>query len=150
MGIIERIIGQVVYDNANIKSLHHPQPTFLVANNGTTDLMDITYQANSAFQTDSAGNRVSASYPFYLATDTAGLIPVAGTVITGSSQGDTSIGGAVVNERSTETGFVSGRLVTNTTGGVMLTLTNTGTDTAYVVVVQPNGRLAVSGAVIWT
>ena len=150
MGIIERIRGQQVHDNLNVKSLHHPQPTITIANNGTTDLMDVTFQADSAFQTDSAGNRISASYPFYLSTDTAGVLPVAGTLITGSSQGDTSIGGAVVNERSTETGFVAGRIVTNTTGAVVLTLTNTGTDTAYAVFVLPNGRLAVSGAIVWT
>jgi len=149
MGILERIRGQKVFDNINVKSLHHPQPTFVVAASATTDIMTVNFQANAQFQTDSAGNRISAAYPFYIATDTAGVILAAGTVVTGSSQGDTSIGGAVIHE-TTLNDFRKGTIVTNTTGEVQVALTNTGTDTAYMVVVLPNGRLSVSGAIVWT
>lgn len=149
MGIIERIRGKVVMDNLNAKSVHHPQPTFTVGGSSTANVVLVTFQADSQFQTDSGGNRVSAAYPYYMATDTAGVTPLGSTVLTGSSRGSTTIGGAVLNQ-SSGNDFRRGVLVTNTTGACQVALTSTGTSTSYMVVVLPNGRLAVSGAIVFT
>ena len=149
MGIIERIRGQNVLDNVNIKAFHLPQPVLAVTNGGTTDEVLVVLTGNTAFQTDSAGNRVSHAYPYYLASDVAGLTPLVSTVVTGTSRGSTTIGGAVLNE-TTGNDFRKGVLVTNSTGQLQVILTSTGTSTAYLVVTLPNGRLVVSDAMVWT
>lgn len=149
-GLIERIRGKSAQQNINVGTIHFPQPTFAVATStADANIQLVTYTATALFQTDSAGTRVSAAYPYYLTTDTAGVTALGATIVTGSSRGSTTIGGAVLNE-TTGNDFRKGVLVTNTTGSVQVALTSTGTSTAYMVVVQPNGRLSVSGAIVWT
>lgn len=82
----------------------------------------------------------AACLGFYLATDSAGLNP-AGTAPTGGIAAGTN--GALIEH----TANLSGKAVTEADGKLDVVLTDTGTPTFYLVIVLPNGKLAVSSAI---
>lgn len=77
---------------------------------------------------------------WYLATNATGATP-AGTAPTGKVAAGAA--GALIESINN----LSGMAVTNATGQLDVTLTDTGTPTFYLVLVLPNGSLAVSPAI---
>jgi len=79
--------------------------------------------------------------PFYLSSDSAGQVLEAGTdaAITAGTDGLVILNGGDSS--------VAGTLITETTGEMDLTITDTGADTYYVNVILPNGKVQTSGVV---
>lgn len=101
-----------------------------------------TNAINVAIQLSSAAGDVTEAHalPFYLADDATGLTP-SGT----APDGGIAIGadGALIEW----TANLSGLAVSEADGDIDITLTESGADTWYLVLVLPTGKLAVSDAI---
>jgi hypothetical protein len=82
------------------------------------------------------------AFPFYLSSDSAGQVPEAGTDCSVAAGTD----GAVV-QMSDGGSSIAGFLVTETTGEMDLTVTDTGSDTYYLNVIMPDGRVVTSSVI---
>ena len=124
-----------------------------------TPIVDMAYDATITVGTESgqtftptiqlkdyAGNDldVAASIIAYMASDSTGLIPDA--TITGEVALTSSGDGAVI-VLLTHCAYL---LVSEAYGDIDLTITDTGTGALYLVLVMPNGKLVVSGAMTFT
>lgn len=94
---------------------------------------------NGAGQTQA----VPKSGLLYLSTDSTGLTPA-------TTPPQTSLAAGTNGKLTKWTANLSGFFVTTAAGLLDVNITDTGTPTFYVVIVLPNGSLAVSGAVTFS
>ena len=122
-----------------------------------TPIVDMAYDASITIASsdpavitiqlkDYAGNDldVAASIIAYMASDSTGLIPAA--AISGEVALTSSGDGAVI-VLLTHCAYL---LVSEADGDIDVTITDTSTHTEYLVLVMPNGKLVVSGALVFT
>lgn len=103
-----------------------------------TDAINVAIQVN-----DPEGKAIdhAAAFDFYLADDAAGLDPSTTAPTTGTAIGTD---GALIESVAN----LSGKLITEVDGDADVTITNpTTTPTFYLVIVLPDGQLAVSTAI---
>lgn len=79
--------------------------------------------------------------PFYISSDAAGQTLEAGTDLTPTAGTDGTI---IISGGDSK---VYGHIVTETTGEMDFVITDTGTDTYYINIVLPSGKVATSGAI---
>lgn len=84
---------------------------------------------------------VAVALPFYISSDAAGQVLEAGTDLSLTAGTD----GLVI--LSGGDSKVYGHLVTETTGEMDFVVTDTGTDTYYLNVILPSGKIVTSGAI---
>lgn len=104
----------------------------------TTDVINVAVQLTDENDADLA---VAANLPIYLASDTAGLNYHA----TGVDSWAIGTDGSLLADGGDS--VVAGRVTSEADGDFDLDLTHSGAETVYLVVVLPNGKLAVSGAI---
>lgn len=99
--------------------------------------INVAVQFNDA---DGTAMATACAVPFYLADDSAGLTPS-----TTAPNGGIAIGtdGALIESVAN----LSGLAISEADGDLDITLTDSGTPTFYLVLVLPNGSLAISGAI---
>ncbi len=102
-----------------------------------TDVINVAVQLKDA---NNANVAVRQALPWYLASDSTGATP-SGTAPSGGTAAGTN--GKIIEAVAQ----LSGLMVFNATGQADINITEAGTATWYLVVVMPNGKLAVSGAI---
>jgi hypothetical protein len=131
----------------------------LTAFSGTATALDVTSMLSVAFTIPAEDSNtitvavavtgavsgtslgVGVALPFYVSSDTAGQVLEAGTdlALTAGTDGLVILSGGDSK--------VYGHLVTETTGEMDFVVTDTGTDTYYLNVILPNGRIVTSSAI---
>ncbi len=141
----ERIRGKVSIGNLqyrNLVSLASPAVTSSLESGTTTArLYNVTLIAPADAGIGSTGNRKSTLWPFYMSSDSDGLVALTGAQFTGATNGAQ---GAVV--LGSTLNFTRGWLRTNSTGHAIAIFTSaTGAaSTSYLHVFRPDGQQVAS------
>ena len=124
-----------------------------VTNLDVTNMLDVAFsigaEATNAITTaitvtgaaSNASLGVALALPFYISSDAVGQTLEAGVDLTPTAGTDGTI---IVSGGDSK---VYGHIVTETTGEMDFVITDTGTDTYYINLILPNGRIATSGAI---
>ncbi len=117
--------------------INAPLQATMVVGTESSNAINVAGQLQDVFGDDLAK---AAAVKFYLADDAAGMTP-SGTAPTGGIAIGTD--GALLESIDN----LSGTIISEADGDFDITLTDTGTPTFYLVLIMPNGKLVISGAI---
>lgn len=139
--VMDRYRGKEVYANfqyRNMVTLAAPTVTSSADALSTSgDAWAVTVVVPADAGIGSTGNRRPTVWPFYMSTDSDGLLRVASANFLGSSNG--TVGGVILDSTLA---FTQGKIVTNSTGHaiVMFTHSTLAGTTSYFNLVRPDGQ----------
>ncbi len=143
--MLERIRGKVSVGNLqyrNLVSLASPAVTSSLESGTTTArLYNVTLIAPADAGIGSTGNRRATVWPFYMSTDSDGLLGISSAQFTGASNG--SQGGVILDSTI---GFTRGKFITNSTGHAIAIFSSatSAASTSYLHVLRPDGQRVAS------
>jgi len=143
MGVLDRVRGKISVAGLqyrNLVTLASPTITSSLESGTTTArLYNVTVVVPNDAGIGSTGNRRSTIWPYYMSTDSDGLLPIASGQFTGATNGAQ---GGVIPDSTIN--YSRGRIITNSTGHAIAIFTSTtgAASTSYIHLVRPDGQLA--------